>query len=233
MTLHIEAAKEDIAEVVLMPGDPLRAKYIAEKYLDNYKLVNKTRNMFAYTGEYKGKKITVFSSGMGIPSMGIYSCELFKFYDVEKIIRIGTCGTINKDVKMNDIVLSSSAYTNSTYGTIIAKEETNEVQASSELNNKIEIASKNNNLNIKKGCVYTSDVFDLYFDISHLTSINDKIACEMEAFALLFNAKYFNKEATCLLTVVDSKFDNTSLSIEERQTGLDRMIKLALDSTLL
>ena len=107
MTAHIESSKDDIAKVVLMPGDPLRAKYIAEHFLTDYKIVNKVRNMFAYSGYYKGNKVTVFSSGMGIPSIGIYAYELFKFYDVEKIIRIGTSGTIHKDVKLLDVIFSS------------------------------------------------------------------------------------------------------------------------------
>ena len=106
-TAHIESNKEDVAKTVLMPGDPLRAKYIAEKFLKDAKLINKVRNMFGYTGTYKGKKVTVFASGMGIPSIGIYSYELYKFYDVEKIIRIGTCGSFNKDIKLLDVILSS------------------------------------------------------------------------------------------------------------------------------
>ena len=109
-TAHIESKLEDIAPVVLMPGDPLRAKYIAENFLEDAKLINKVRNMFGYTGTYKGKKVTVFASGMGIPSIGIYSYELYKFYNVEKIIRIGTCGSFNKDIKLLDVVLSSGEY---------------------------------------------------------------------------------------------------------------------------
>ena len=110
MTPHIESKKEEIAPIVLMPGDPLRAKYIAENFLENVTLVNHVRNMFAYTGTYKGKKVTVFPSGMGIPSMGIYSYELFKFYDVKKIIRIGTCGSFHEDIKCLDVVLAEKAY---------------------------------------------------------------------------------------------------------------------------
>ena len=109
MTAHIESAKNDIAKNVLMPGDPLRAKYIADKFLDDVKLVNSVRNMYGYTGYYKGKPITVFASGMGCPSAGIYAYELYKFYDVENIIRIGTCGSNHKDIKLLDIVLSDSA----------------------------------------------------------------------------------------------------------------------------
>ena len=114
-TPHNEANLGDIAKTVIMPGDPLRAKHIAEKFLDNYKLVNQVRNIYAYTGEYKGKEITVMASGMGMPSMGIYSFELFRFYDVENIIRIGSCGAYVPDLNLFDIVLSKSVFTESTY----------------------------------------------------------------------------------------------------------------------
>ena len=114
-TPHIEARKEDIAKIVLMPGDPLRAKMIAETYLDNYRLVNTVRNIFAYTGIYKGKEVTIFASGMGIPSVGIYSYELFKFYDVDSIIRIGTCGANCEEVKILDVILAESSYSLSTF----------------------------------------------------------------------------------------------------------------------
>ena len=120
-TPHIESKKSDIAEIVLMPGDPLRARYIAEKYLKDYRLVNKTRNMYFYTGYYKRKKITIASSGMGIPSMGIYAYELIKFYDVKKIIRIGSCGSFNEDIKLQDIILSTGSYSYSYYHYITKK----------------------------------------------------------------------------------------------------------------
>ena len=136
-TAHIESRKEDIGEIVLLPGDPLRAKYIAENFLEDYKLVNSVRNMYAYTGYYKGKMVTVFSSGMGIPSVGIYAYELFKFYDVKKIIRIGTCGTIHKDVKLLDVVLADSAYSVSTFPLLFDGDTDKEHPASSLLNNLI------------------------------------------------------------------------------------------------
>ena len=140
-TAHIESRKEDIGEIVLLPGDPLRAKYIAENFLEDYKLVNSVRNMYAYTGYYKGKMVTVFSSGMGIPSVGIYAYELFKFYDVKKIIRIGTCGTIHKDVKLLDVVLADSAYSVSTFPLLFDGDTDKEYPASSLLNNLISKSS--------------------------------------------------------------------------------------------
>ena len=110
MSIHIESKKEDIADIVVMSGDPLRAKYIAENFLDEYKMVNDVRNMYGFTGYYKGKRVTIFSHGMGIPSIGIYAYELYKFYDVKKIIRVGTCGTINRDIRLRDVILATSAY---------------------------------------------------------------------------------------------------------------------------
>ena len=136
-TAHIESNLEDIAPIVLMPGDPLRAKYIAENFLEDAKLINKVRNMFGYTGTYKGKKVTVFASGMGIPSIGIYSYELYKFYNVQKIIRIGTCGSFNKDIKLLDVVLSSGAYCKSYFDVLLDGVDIDFIQSSDELNRKI------------------------------------------------------------------------------------------------
>ena len=136
-TPHIESKKEDIAPIVLMPGDPLRAKYIAENFLENAKLINSVRNMLGYTGTYKGKRVTVFASGMGIPSIGIYSYELYNYYDVEKIIRIGTCGSFNKDIKLLDIILSSGAYCKSYFDVLLDGVDVDFVQSSGELNRQI------------------------------------------------------------------------------------------------
>ena len=137
MTPHNEARKEDIAKVVLMPGDPLRAKFIAENFMDNYKVVNSVRGMLAYTGEYKGKRITVMGHGMGIPSVGIYSYELFKFYDVDAIIRIGSSGSYNEDVKVLDVLLVDNAYSESTYALVQSGFTGNMTKSSDELNEKI------------------------------------------------------------------------------------------------
>ena len=164
MSIHIESKKEDIAELVLMPGDPLRAKYIAENFLDNYKLVNQVRNMFGYTGYYKGKRVTVFASGMGIPSIGIYAYELFRYYDVKKIIRIGTSGSFNKDIKILDVVLSTGAYALSYYDLQLDGHDTSFVPASVKLNGLIQQTADEANSPLKVGKTITSDVFDIYCD---------------------------------------------------------------------
>lgn len=236
-TPHIESKKEDIAEVVLMPGDPLRAKYIAEKFLKDYKLVNKVRNMYGYTGYYKDKKITVFASGMGIPSIGIYAYELFKFYDVERIIRIGTSGSSHKDIKLLDVVLSEGSYCKTYFPKLLDNKEVNYIKSSNTLNNKILDVAKEKQINIKYGNTITSDVFDLYCDNidefrSNFPNDGNFIAVEMEAFALFYLANKLNKEASCLMTVVDSLYDNRSLTSDEREKSLDEMITLALDSVV-
>ncbi len=237
MTVHIESKKEDIAEVVLMPGDPLRAKYIAEKFLTDYKLVNKVRNMFGYTGYYKGKKVTVFASGMGIPSIGIYSYELYKFYDVKKIIRIGTSGSFNKNIKIKDIVLSKGAYCKSYFPKLLAGEDLDYVESSPSLNETIKKVADTKNIPLKIGKTITSDVFDLYASSMEEFKSNfpedNYLATEMEAFGLFYVASYLHKEAVCLMTVVDSFYDERSLSSEEREKSLDQMITLALDSAII
>ena len=137
MTAHIESSKEDIADIVLLPGDPLRAKYIAEKFLTDAKLINKVRNIFGYTGYYKNRRVTVFSSGMGIPSVGIYAYELYKFYDVKKIIRIGTCGAVSKEAKIKDLILASNIYSESNFAYTYNDYEEHIVYPSIDLNQKI------------------------------------------------------------------------------------------------
>ena len=174
-TPHIGCEKSDIAETVLMPGDPLRAKYIAENFLEDAKLVNEVRNMFGYTGTYKGKKVTVFASGMGIPSIGIYSYELYKFYDVKNIIRIGTCGSFNKDIKLLDVILSSGAYCKSYFDQLLDGVDVDFIQSSSELNRKIMNAAKIKGLNLKYGKTITSDVFDLYCDDEEKFRLAEKV----------------------------------------------------------
>ena len=237
MTVHIESKKEDIAEVVLMPGDPLRAKYIAEKFLTDYKLVNRVRNMFAYTGYYKDKRVTVFASGMGVPSIGIYSYELYKFYDVKKIIRIGTSGSFNKDIKVKDVVLSSGAYCKSYFDQLFDGEDIDYIESSKSLNDTIINTANSLNIPLKIGKTITSDVFDLYSDSMEKFKSNfpedDYLATEMEAFGLFYMASKFKREATCLLTVVDSFYDKNSLTSEEREKSLDQMITLALEAAIM
>ena len=236
-TPHIESKLEDIAEVVLMPGDPLRAKYIAEEFLTDYKLINTVRNMYGYTGYYKGKRITVFASGMGVPSIGIYSYELYKFYHVEKIIRIGTSGSFHKDVKLLDVVLSTGAYCKSYFDQLLDNQDINYVEASHNLNDKIKKVAEDAHIPLKVGKTITSDVFDLYADSEDVFRTNfpgdDYLSVEMEAFGLFYVAKKLGREASCLMTVVDSFYDKRSLSSEERERSLNQMIELALDTAVL
>ncbi|MDD2409983.1 MAG: purine-nucleoside phosphorylase [Bacilli bacterium] len=233
--IHIVTEKENIANIVLLPGDPLRAKYIAEKYLDNAMLINEVRNMLGYTGTYKGKKITVIGSGMGIPSVGIYAYELYKFYNVNKIIRIGSAGAFTKDVKITDIVLGKNAYSYSNFAYAIKKSNEKLIKSSNSLNEKILNKSKELNIPIHFGTIYTSEVFDVYHNIDHLKDNIPEgikpIASEMEAFGLFHIADLLNEEASCLVTISDSRFEeNKDLTSEERQYTLDKMIILALES---
>lgn len=233
MTPHIESAKEDIAEIVLMPGDPLRAKYIAETYLEEAKLINTIRNMFGYTGYYKGKRITVFASGMGIPSIGIYAYELFNFYDVKRIIRIGSAGSFNKNVNIGDIVLATEAYSISDFDNFMLKKDFPFMPGNEKLNQVIVKTAQEAHLDIKEGKIITSDVFDHYVDFANFLALHEKenyLANEMEAFGLFSLAKRFHREASCLLTVVDTHHSSEEISAENRETALDTMIKLALDS---
>ena len=235
-TPHIEAQEGEIAKTVIMPGDPLRAKYIADNFLEDVKLVNKVRNILAYTGKYKGKEFTVFASGMGIPSIGIYSYELFTFYNVEKIIRIGTCGANREDIKLFDVILADSAYSLSTFAYLSDGTEDKVMYADSEINNKIETTANETNISLKRGTIITSDVFNVYVDnekyMAKYPSNLNSLASEMESFGLFFIAKKLNKKASCLLTVVDSPYDKRIVSSEDRQNSLNTMIKLALDSCL-
>ncbi|MBR2677922.1 MAG: purine-nucleoside phosphorylase [Bacilli bacterium] len=235
-TPHIESKKGDIAKIVLMPGDPLRAKYIAENFLEDAKLINTVRNMFGYTGKYKGKRVTVFASGMGIPSIGIYSYELYKFYDVEKIIRIGSCGSFNENIKLLDVVLSTGAYCKSYFDELLDGVDIDFIQSSNELNRLIMNKAKERNLDLKVGKTITSDVFDLYCDDenkfrNHFPDMSF-LAVEMEAFGLFYVANKLGREATALMTVVDSLYDKRSLTSEDREKSLNNMIEMALESII-
>ena len=236
-TPHNEANKGDFAKTVIMPGDPLRAKYIAENFLDDYKLVNQVRGMLAYTGTYKEKEISVMAHGMGMPSVGIYSYELFKFYDVENIIRIGSCGGYKPELKLFDIVLSENVFSESNYALTLNNDDCHIVSSSKELNSIIENTAKETNTNIISGNTVSTDCFDVYMTdvnkfLERLPENFNPVSVEMEAFALFYNAKLLNKKASCLMSVVDSKFIKNVATAEERQTGLNNMIKLALDAAI-
>ena len=236
-TVHIESKKGDIADVVLMPGEPKRSEYIADKFLKDWKLVNSVRGMYAYTGTYKGKEITVMAHGMGMPSIGIYCYELYKIYGVENIIRIGSCGAYLPELKLFDIVLSEKVFSESNFALTLNNEDCHIVSANFELNSLIVDTAKETGINIHIGNTVCTDCFDVY-----MTNVNQFLAripegfnpssAEMEAFALFYVAKLLNKKAACLMSVVDSKFIKDIATPEERQTGLNNMIRLALDSSL-
>ena len=234
-TPHNEAKLGDIAKTVIMPGDPLRAKYISENFLENPKLVNQVRGIYAYTGKYKGKEVTIMASGIGMPSMGIYSYELYKFYDVQNIIRIGSCGAYIPELKLFDIILSENVYSESNYALTLNNDNCHIISSSDELNNSIKIASKKSDIDIVYGNTVCTDCFDIYMtDVNKfLDRIPDNfnpISAEMEAFALFYNAKLLNKNASCLMSVVDSKYIDKVATSTERQTGLNNMIIVALES---
>lgn len=235
MTPHIEAKKEDIANIVIMPGDPKRATFIAENYLRDYRLVNEVRGIYAYTGYYNNTRVTVMASGMGMPSMGIYAYELFKYYDVQKIIRIGSCGGYLKELKLFDIILTNQVYNEGNFALTLNNDRCHLVSASEELNDKIIKTASSNNIKLFTGNTACSEVFDLYMtDVNaYLERIPEGInviASEMEAFALFYIAKMLDRQAACLMTVVDSKYIKEVATIEEREKNLRTMIELALKS---
>jgi len=231
MTPHIEAKIDEIAKTVLMPGDPLRAKYIAEKFLTDAKLVNTVRNMFAYTGLYKGKEVTVMSSGMGMPSMGIYSYELYNFYNVENIIRIGSAGAYTADIDLYDIVLVNESYSKSSYAKTQGY-ESDILEADHSLNEQIRLTANKLNKKIIEGRIYSTDVFYSNTDINYLYNEKKCLCTEMESFALFYNAKKLNKKAACLLTISDNLITKEETTSKERQTGFNEMMELALETAI-
>ena len=233
-TAHIGANPGDFAKTVLMPGDPLRAKYIAETYLENPRLVTSVRNMFGYTGTYKGKEISVMGAGMGMPSIGIYSYELFNFYDVDQIIRIGSAGALLDDMKLMDVVIGMGACTDSNYAYQYGLPGTFAPIADYELMNKAITVAKEQGTNVYVGNVLSSDVFyNGYQNVAG--SVNDLwksmgVTCvEMEAAALYMNAAKAGKKALCMLTISDHIYTGESLSAEDRQLGFQKMMEIALE----
>ena len=232
-TVHIESNREDISDVVLMPGDPKRSEYIAKNFLKDYKLVNSVRGMTAYTGYYKDRLITVFPSGMGNPSMGIYSYELYKEYGVENIIRIGSCGGYSEKLKLNDVILATGSYSESTYAQVLDGYKDKVIKSDDGLNLVIESAAKDNNIELIRGNVFCSDAFyEMSYDYKERAKDKDVLGIEMETFALFNNARKFGKKATALLTVSDLFFSEEKLSSMDREKNLNDMIVLALESCL-
>lgn len=234
--IHIKCSKSDIAEVVIMPGDPLRAKYIADNFLDNAVLVTSVRNMYGYTGYYKNKRVTVMGSGMGMPSAGIYAFELFYYFDVKSIIRIGTAGVVESSINIPEIVLSDSVYSESNYAYQYDGYQGNTVIPSASLNERIIKVARDRDQKLHVGTIMTTDVFGPYVNVddilNRVPSTIHPLAEEMEAYGLVHIANSFNREATCLVTIVDSKFSDIIVSIEERQIALNDMIILALESLI-
>lgn len=231
-TPHIEVQNKDlIAKTVLMPGDPLRAKYIAETYLEDVVQVNAVRNMFAFTGTYKGKKVTVMGSGMGMPSIGIYSYELYKFYDVEKIIRVGSAGAYTDKLNLYDVVLAKDAYSESSFAEVLTLEKTHVLEASKQLNKELVAAANKLGTPITEATIHSSDVFYHPRGSIHeqMYQEHGAVCVEMESFALFANAKELGKQAACILTISDSLVTREATSSEERQTAFTKMMEIALE----
>ncbi len=232
-TPHIEVNDKNLfAKTVLMPGDPLRAEYIAKTYLTDVVKINNVRNMFAFTGYYKGKKITVMGSGMGMPSIGIYSYELFNVYGVENIIRIGSCGSYSKDVNVYDVIIVKDAYSESSYAKVAYGYEENVQKGSDELFAKLNESAKKLGYPVINERIHSSDVFYRAHG-NVFTDVRDAYGCvavEMESFALFANARYLNKKAACVLTVSDSLVTNEVTTSEERQNSFNRMMEIALEA---
>ena len=229
-TPHNAAEKQEIAKTVLMPGDPLRAKYIADHYLEGAKCFNTVRNMLGYTGTYHGKEISVMGGGMGMPSIGIYSYELFHFYDVESIIRIGSAGALQDELNARDIVIGMGACTNSDYASQYRLPGTFAPIADYSLLKKAVEAAEKKGIPVKVGNILSSDIF--YNDDD---SVNEKwrrmgvLAVEMEAAALYMNVARAGKKALCILTVSDHLFKEQELSAKERETSFTEMMEIALE----
>ena len=233
-TPHINAKKEDIAKTVLMPGDPLRAKFIAENFLENPVLVNNVRGVQGHTGTWKGVPVTVMASGMGIPAIGIYSWELFNFYDVDNIIRVGSAGALRDDLQLMDIVAGQGACTNSNYINQFGVGGTFAPIADYTLLSKAVEAAKERGVDMKVGNILSNDNF---YSAEGCCS-NDQwkrmgvMAVEMEAGGLYANAAYAGKRALCICTISDHIYRPEALSAEDRQTSFAQMIKIALDTAV-
>ncbi len=228
-TPHINAKEGDFARTVLMPGDPLRAKFIAENFLENAVLVNNVRGVQGYTGEYHGKRVSVMASGMGMPSIGIYSYELFNWYGVENIIRIGSAGMLNQKLKVRDIVVGLSAYTNSSFGRQFGFDGNLAPCCSYELLKAAMDAGEKLGQVPVPGALYSSDTF--YDESAPLGKLQKLgvLAVEMEAAALYLNAARAGKNALCLCTISDNPFTGEELSAEERQNTFTKMMEIALE----
>lgn len=232
-TPHISAPEGAFAKTVLMPGDPLRAKFVAETFLTDPQLITSVRNVLGYTGTYKGAPISVMASGMGMPSIGIYSYELFKFYGVENIIRIGSAGSYRDWLNVMDVTLAESAVSDSTFALVQGGVKDNVIKPNAELNACIQKKAKELGIGLKMSIVHSSDVF--YADPSQgswedIAKRTGSDCVEMESFALFHNANMLGKRAACILTISDSFVSHVELTSEERQNSFREMMELALET---
>ncbi|CEN90040.1 purine nucleoside phosphorylase [[Clostridium] sordellii] len=230
-TAHNNAKLGDIAETILLPGDPLRAKFIAETFLDNPIMYNTVRGMYGYTGYYKGKKISVQGSGMGIPSIGIYSYELINFYGVKNLIRVGSAGAINEELKVHDIVIGMGACTDSNYANQFNLPGTFAPIASYDLLKKSVDIANSKNINVTVGNIVSNDVFYSDSGLDNLAKWKKigVLAVEMEAAALYMNAARAGVNALCILTISDCPFTGEECSAHERQVAFTKMMEIALE----
>jgi len=228
-TPHIEAKrKDDFAKTVIMPGDPKRAEWIAKNFLTNVKLVNSIRGILGFTGMYNKKNVSVMASGMGNPSMGIYSHELFKFYDVDKIIRIGTCGTYEKDLNLGDIILCEKSITNTNYCNLY-KDNITQIPSSKALLDQVVKIAKKENIKFSVGPIFCTDTFYAEADEEKFIKENKCLGTEMESASLYYNAKTLNKQALAICSVSDNLTTGQKMSSEDREQNLGKMVKLALE----
>lgn len=231
MSIHISAPVGDIAKTVLMPGDPLRAKYIAENFLDSPVLVNQTRNVFYYTGTYQGKPITVGASGMGCPSIGIYSYELYTEYEVDTIIRIGTCGAYTTELQLFDLINVDNACSESTFAEYAWGIEGHAIPHQGIAFDLINKTAAEQNKKLTACNIHSSDIFyRKSFDIPEVAVKNHCLAVEMEAFSLFANAKHLGKTAATILTVSDVIPTHEKISADQREKALLPMMELALST---
>ena len=234
-TPHIEVTQEGkIAKTVLMPGDPLRAKFIAENFLEDVEQFNSVRGMLGFTGTYKGQKVSVMGSGMGMPSIGIYSYELFNVYGVERIIRIGSAGAYDAACKVYDVVVVKDAFSESNYARLQNGENRKHLDSTKELTDTILATAKELNIDVHYGTIHSSDVF-YGTDENLWKRLNKEEGClgvEMESFALFHNANHLGKSAACILTISDSFVTHEVTTSHERQVAFATMMKLALETAI-
>jgi purine-nucleoside phosphorylase len=228
-TPHNQAKEGQIASTVLMPGDPLRAKYIAEHFLENVVCFNTVRNMYGYTGTYQGKPISVMGSGMGMPSIGIYSYELFKFFGVERIVRIGSAGSYSPDLKLFDVMLVTESWSESSYARTQNGSRKHVMRATPALTRKLRSIAHQLGIPLHPGRVHSSDVF--YHENPRTWTIwftRKMSGVEMESFALFHNAAVLGKQAACLLTISDSLVTHEETTPEQREKAFTQMMRVAL-----